>query len=254
LTRPPALALLAIAPVAWFAASGAASATSPLPARTVVRSVARRWAAMVAGAALLLVPWLVRNHSVRGEWILVSSNGGWNLYVGNNPAGTADRADLARAVPPSLRDTLMTMNEVEGDRYLRGLAAQYVREHPGETATRVLARAKNLLWFNEAFGRSSGNSGLVRRATRAIYPAAWATILALGVAGMIITRRDARRHVLFYGMIAANALVILATFFVNRYRAPIEPILIVFAGAAIDRLLTLSTPSSRSAPSPSADR
>lgn len=46
---------------------------------------------------------------------------------------------------------------------------------------------------------------------------------------------------LLYGTIAANAAVILATFFVNRYRAPIEPILILFAGAAIDRGLALAS-------------
>jgi len=253
LTRPPALALLAIAPVAWLAAGAAP------------RAAARRWAAMLAGAAILLAPWVARNHRVRGEWILVSSNGGWNLYIGNNPAGTADRADLARAVPPPLRDRLMTMNEVEGDRYLRGLAVEYVRENPGEAARRVLARAKNLVWFNAEFGRSSGYSSRLGAATRAVYQASWAALAALSVAGMIATRNEARRHLLLYGTIAANAAVILATFFVNRYRAPIEPILIVFAGAAVARftgrrpagaspLTPPRTPPSRSAPSPSADR
>jgi 4-amino-4-deoxy-L-arabinose transferase-like glycosyltransferase len=225
LTRPPALALLAVAPFAWRA-SGA-------PAR----AAARRWAAMLAGAAILLAPWVARNRAVRGEWVLVSSNGGWNLYVGNNPAGTADRADLAGSVPPAFRDTLMTMNEVEGDRFLRRRALDFIRAHPAETARRVTERARNLLWFNETFGTSSGYSRVLRGTTRAVYQTSWALLLPAALAGMILTRRDARRHVLLYGAIAANAAVILATFFVNRYRAPIEPILILFAAAAIDRAL-----------------
>ncbi len=224
LTRPPALALLAIAPAAWRAAG--------LPARDTLR----RAGALLLGAAILLAPWAARNHRVRGEWVLVSSNGGWNLFVGNNPAGTADRADLARAIPPDLRDRLLTMNEVEGDRYLRGLALEYIREHPGETARRVLARARNLVWFNEAFGRTSGYSSIVQRFTRAVYQASWAILLPLAIAGMIVARRDWRRHLLLYGAIAANAAAILATFFVNRYRAPIEPILILFAAAGVARL------------------
>jgi 4-amino-4-deoxy-L-arabinose transferase-like glycosyltransferase len=238
LTRPPALALLAVAPLAWRAAG--------LPARATLR----RTAALVVGAALLLAPWVARNHHVRGAWVLVSSNGGWNLFVGNNPAGTADRADLARAITPDLRVRLMTMNEVEGDRYLRGVALDYIRAHPGETARRVLGRARNLVWFNEDFGRTSGYSGVVQRFTRVVYRAWWAVLLPLAIVGMFLTRRDARRHVLLYGAIAANAAAILATFFVNRYRAPIEPILILFAAAAVDRFSPPRTRPSRSAPSP----
>jgi peptidoglycan/LPS O-acetylase OafA/YrhL len=63
----------------------------------------------------------------------------------------------------------------------------------------------------------------------------WALLLGAAVAGMALTRRAWRRLVLLYGAIAANAAVILATFFVNRYRAPIEPILILFAAAAVAR-------------------
>jgi 4-amino-4-deoxy-L-arabinose transferase-like glycosyltransferase len=223
LTRPPALAILAVAPFAWRAGG--------LP----WRASARRAAAMLLGSALLLVPWVARNHHVRGAWVLVSSNGGWNLFVGNNPAGAVDRADLAHAVPPDLRERLMWMNEVEGDRALRRLALDYMRAHPAEAARRVLARAKTLVWFNEEFGKSSGYSGVLQRLTRGVYRASWAILLPLAIAGMILTRRDARRHLLLYGVIAANAAVILATFFVNRYRAPIEPILILFAAAAADR-------------------
>lgn len=227
LTRPPALAIVLIAPLAWRATG--------LP----WRAIARRAAALFLGVALLIGPWVARNHRVRGEWILVSSNGGWNLYIGNNPQGPSDRIGLARAIPPALHQRLMTMNEVEGDRYLRGLALEYIRTHPAETARRVLARAGDLVWFNEAFGRSSGYSGVVQRFTRGIYQLSWGLLLPLAVAGMIASRRAWRKHLLLFSVIAANAAVILATFFVNRYRAPIEPILILFAAAAIERGLSV---------------
>ncbi|MFN0151941.1 MAG: ArnT family glycosyltransferase [bacterium] len=223
LTRPPALALLAIAPVSWLAQ------------RIAPRRVAVLTLAALAGAAALLAPWAARNHHVRGEWVLISSNGGWNLFLGNNPAGTADKADVNRAVGPELRAHLQTMNEVEGDRFLRALAINYIAAHPAETARRVLARARNLLWFNPEFGASSGYSSALARWTRPIYMLSWGVLVALAAAGMILTRGDARRQLLLYGAIAANAAVILSTFFVNRYRAPIEPILILFAAGAVAR-------------------
>jgi len=225
LTRPPALALLPLAPLAWRAQG--------IPSRRAATLAI----AALAGAAALLGPWVARNHHVRGEWVLISSNGGWNLFLGNNPAGTADKADVGRAVGPELRAQLQSMNEVEGDRFLRRLAMEYIAAHPVETARRVLARARNLLWFNPEFGVSSGYSSALARWTRPVYMVAWAALVALAAAGMILTRRDARRHLLLYGAVAANAAVILATFFVNRYRAPIEPVLILFAAAALARWL-----------------
>jgi 4-amino-4-deoxy-L-arabinose transferase-like glycosyltransferase len=223
LTRPPALALLAIAPVAW-----------QLGGHTLRRTALLSLAALL-GVAALIAPWTARNHRVRGEWVLISSNGGWNLFLGNNPEGTADRADVGRAVPPELRQRLLGMNEVEGDSFLRALAIDYIRENPGAAARRVLARARNLIWFNPEFGSSSGYSSALARWTRPVYMLTWALLLGAAVAGMALTRRAWRRLVLLYGAIAANAAVILATFFVNRYRAPIEPILILFAAAAVAR-------------------
>lgn len=223
LTRPPALALLAIAPLSWR-----------LGGHTLRRTALLCLAALL-GATALIAPWTARNHRVRGEWVLISANGGWNLFLGNNPAGTADRADVGRAVPRELRERLLTMNEVEGDRALRALAIEYIRENPGATARRVLARARNLLWFNPEFGSSSGYSSALARWTRPVYMLAWALLVVVAVAGMAATRHAWRRLILLYGAIAANAAVILATFFVNRYRAPIEPILILFAAAAIAR-------------------
>lgn len=223
LTRGPALALLGFAPVAW------ASARVPL------RRVLRQTGVLLLGAALLVGPWTARNYHLRGAWVFSNSKWGWNLYIGNNPAGTADVPDLRRAVPPELASHLMTMNEVEGDRYLRRLALEYIRTHPRETALRVLARARNLVWFNKDFGVSSGYSSFFGRGTRFAYKLTWALLLPLGIVGMVLARRAWRSHVLLYGTIAANAVVILATAFTNRYRAPIEPVLILFAGLALDR-------------------
>lgn len=59
--------------------------------RALLGPVAERNAWRRAGAALavahllLLGPVLLRNHAASGDWVLISSNGGVNFFLGNNP-------------------------------------------------------------------------------------------------------------------------------------------------------------------------
>ncbi len=62
----------------------------------------RRWAPVVGGIALVLVPVLVRNRVVGGEWVVTTSQAGTNLYGGNsvhNPWGTPRGFPWVRGIP-----------------------------------------------------------------------------------------------------------------------------------------------------------
>jgi 4-amino-4-deoxy-L-arabinose transferase-like glycosyltransferase len=225
LTRGPVLALLVVAPAAWLA-------NGVRPRRALALS-----AFLFLGALTLLGPWAARNYHVRGAFVLVSSKGGWNLFMGNNPYPAP--WDQKQAIQPDFRAKLMEMNEVESDRYLRSLALKYMREHPRETIRNMGRRARDLVWFNEDFGKRSGFSSTLRRITRPVYMVAWPFLLLFAAYGVVRTRRAWRRLISFYGMIAAISAVILLTFFQNRFRAPLEPVLLLFAGAALADLLGL---------------
>lgn len=219
--------ILLVAPVAWTVA------------RVPPRRVLSLAATTALGILILLGPWVMRNYLVRGEFVLISSKAGWNFFMGNNPVPAHTTPwDQKRAIDPEMRARLMKMNEVEGDHYFRGLAWEYIRNNPGETARNVLSRAKNLVWFNEAFGKRSGYSSLLTRVTRPVYMFSWAFLILFTVAGFVMTSRSWRKLILFYGMIGAVSSVILATFFQKRFRAPLEPILILFAAAALSSLWT----------------
>jgi len=43
-----------------------------------------RWMMVLAGFALVVIPWIIRNHSQVGR-TTISTNGGVNFYIGNNP-------------------------------------------------------------------------------------------------------------------------------------------------------------------------
>jgi hypothetical protein len=88
---------------------------------------------------LVLGPWAIRNFVVFEEFVLVSTNGGINLLVGNNPHATGTyRSDdsLFTRIGFSVAD------QVAADRRARQLAVDWMREHPA----RFLALIPRKLW------------------------------------------------------------------------------------------------------------
>jgi len=84
---------------------------------------------------LVLVPWTVRNFSVFEKPVFVSTNGGDNLLIGNNPI-----ADGKYHSPLTLGVDLENLDEVERDRTASRAAIDYARTHFGATVSRWPAK------------------------------------------------------------------------------------------------------------------
>jgi hypothetical protein len=89
----------------------------------------------VIAAALVVLPWTIRNHRVYGRWVAVASEGGVTFWTGNHPLATGEgdlaanpglkRAELAfRAAHPGL-----TPEQLEPLYYRDALA--WIGSHPG---------------------------------------------------------------------------------------------------------------------------
>ena len=99
---------------------------------------------LVAYAACLAVitPWTMRNWAVLGQPVLISTNGGFNLYMGNNPwnrwggymwpaprefMDATENLNILKAIP----------NEIALNAKLNRLAVDYIRDNPADAAKRV---------------------------------------------------------------------------------------------------------------------
>lgn len=89
--------------------------------RTPVRSL------VFVGLGMLVVvsPWLIRNYRTSGT-VMLSSNGGINLLIGNNPNTTGA---YAIAFPPEA--IAGARDEFEVNRLASNYAANYIIDHPG---------------------------------------------------------------------------------------------------------------------------
>jgi 4-amino-4-deoxy-L-arabinose transferase-like glycosyltransferase len=132
-----------LAGIALAAASYVRPLALILPALFLLWTLARgKWTAMIARAAittavmlLLILPWTIRNYFAFHTIVLVSTNGGANLWMGNNPDSNGHYMELPPR-PPG-------MNEAQFDNHLGKIAKTYIRQHPDVFLKRSAHRIVN---------------------------------------------------------------------------------------------------------------
>jgi 4-amino-4-deoxy-L-arabinose transferase-like glycosyltransferase len=149
--------------------------------------------AIVVMAALIL-PWTYRNYRVFSVAVPISTNGGANFWMGNNP-GTAG-AYMALPPPESFGD------EVDRDKKLMAEAVAYIREDPLSFVGRTLVKAVrlheresigvvwNLKGLERRFsGLSEGNRDRLITAVKVVSNLYWWLMAAAGVVGAALLFR-----------------------------------------------------------------
>ena len=234
LTRPNAALL--VVPLAL----GALQGVRPSAYGAGVRR--RAWAPVVVvlAAVLVVAPWTVRNAVTLDAFVPVSTQDGFTL------AGTYN--DLARDQPsepaawvewyrvPRFLEAAQRLPEVPLSERLRGDAVDYAREHPGYVA--------EVGWWN--LRRLAHLSGLdfVRFDVRATGLPGWLGIASavcfwllapLALAGALRARRRGRggggQSWVWLVPAAFAATVFVVAY--ARFRAPVDPFLVVLAAVAL---------------------
>ncbi|MFW9995570.1 MAG: glycosyltransferase family 39 protein, partial [Candidatus Odinarchaeota archaeon] len=88
-----------------------------------------RFVTLYTALVMTILPWLIRNFIAFGR-LVFSTNGGINLYIGNNPESTG----TWMAIPPELANIA---DEITRDAVARDLAINYIFTHPVETVLRI---------------------------------------------------------------------------------------------------------------------
>ncbi|MBD3348658.1 MAG: tetratricopeptide repeat protein, partial [Candidatus Eisenbacteria bacterium] len=193
------------------------------------------------GTVLPIAPATISNYIASGDFILTTSNGGINFYIGNN-----EDADGTFVVEQSMRENLyegskryaerrlgreLTAAEVSSYWFERGL--RYAREHPFEEL-RLLGRKLLLFWnayeipnhYDINFFRTFSN---VLR----LNPFVFAWMVPVGIMGIYVSRRRWRDLMLLYLFLGTYMISLLPFFVTARYRLPAVPVVLIFAAHGI---------------------
>lgn len=201
------------------------------------------WAKSVTAAllvlAICLVPWTVRNYRVFGKFIVLRSNFGLELWLGNNLNVTDTMGQWQH--PSANREEAAKFQRLGEIAYMQEKqreAFAYMRTHPGPTLNLIFRRFEiNWLAFSDSpvdvwmHGDWSGRMFLVLNCLLSL-------LCLFGVLAAYSARMPEG---------APFALVLLifpAVFYLThaslRYRFPIDPIMLVLAAGAVARLLALA--------------
>jgi tetratricopeptide (TPR) repeat protein len=195
----------------------------------------------VVGAAVVVTPIMVRNLVVGHDFVPLTSNAGLNFFIGNgeramgayvkpegldiytDPTGkTIAEADEGRSLKPS-----------EVSAYWTGRALEFIRGHPVRFLSN-LARKVFFFWSVyevpqiEHLQFERRYSWLLR-----IPSPSFGIVCPLGILGIILALRRRKEAYLLLLFILAYSTTIVVFFVVARYRLPMIPALLVFAGYTV---------------------
>ena len=214
--------------------------------RPLSRSTRAVWlATFTVAVAIVLLPVGVRNQVAGGEFLLTTSQLGTNFYIGNHAkAGGSyesllegrgdaayERDDATRLAEQAMGRSL---SPGEVSRYWQARAWRDIRADPGRWL-KLIGR-KLLLTVNAREAVDTESIEAYAEHSPVLRVMRWfdfGVILPLGVLGAWLTRDSWRRLSVLYAMFAALAISVAAFYVLARYRFPLVPIVLLFAGAGL---------------------
>ena len=200
----------------------------------------------LAGIALVLLPVAIRNSVVGGEFALTTSQAGSNFYIGNNPRADGTYVPLVPgrqnteferrdAFELAERDLGRKLTPGEVSSYWFGKARQWIASNPLAWA-KLLATKVALLanWYEvpdyEDLYFYERSCTLLR-----VLDSFWhyGVLLPLAAAGIAVTMARRRELLILYLVLGTIAGGVVLFYVFARYRYPVVPLLMLFAGAAI---------------------
>jgi 4-amino-4-deoxy-L-arabinose transferase-like glycosyltransferase len=205
-----------------------------------------RTIAVFSLAALVpIAPVAVRNYYAAGELLVSTSQLGSNFYIGNRQGASGvydplvpDRGSVVYEQEDAVRLATAAvghpLSPSEVSSYWFGLALGEIRRDPAAWI-RLMFR-KLLLSINvveatdtESIEFQSSYSPILR----VFAPITFGVVLPLAVAGTALTAANCRRLAVLYGIGLVFIGSVVLFFVLARYRYPVVPVVMLFAGAAI---------------------
>jgi tetratricopeptide (TPR) repeat protein len=212
----------------------------------------------VLGTVLAVAPATIRNY-VRGhDLVLISSNGGINLYIGNNKSASGvcasrieglgefrtayDYPGLVRKLGEKLGRPIRYS---EASDYFSSEAVRYAAAHPSRFLQ--LTGRKALLFWGPREVSNEKEDELARRDSRLLrnLPVRFPLVLSLSILGIALllseariktARRQLEMAVLVLAFVSVYFLGYLPFFVAGRYRVPVVPFLLLFGAYGIYRI------------------
>jgi 4-amino-4-deoxy-L-arabinose transferase-like glycosyltransferase len=187
--------------------------------------------------AICLVPWTIRNYRAFGKFIVLRSNFGLELWLGNNLNVTDTMGQWEH--PNDNREEAekyKRMGEIAYMEEKQQEAIAYIRTHPGETLNLVFRRFE-INWL--AFSDSPVDVWLTGTSAARTFLVLTCLLSLLCLLGALYAYRARQPEAFPFAMVLlVFPLIFYVTHASTRYRFPIDPIILILATSAVAHLIS----------------
>ncbi len=201
------------------------------------------FAVSVVCAALVIIPWTMRNYVVHERFIPIANSTGYNVWKGFNPYSKGSGNEVEASGRRDQVEARLTENLPRDDHYeshvqdvFMAEAMNFIREDPVRAFVELPVRKVLLFWTFDVYDKLT---------TRAVYLIAFIPTFIFTILGIIMVARRPPIPDGVWAMFAvfiAQTIVTMAYAVHARYRMNVEPFLFILAAYAaadlIDRWLT----------------
>ncbi|MEW6481838.1 MAG: glycosyltransferase family 39 protein [bacterium] len=180
---------------------------------------------------LTISPATIRNYLVSGRFVLISTNGPVNLWIGNNPY-----ADGEYTYPPSHYQKMVDdIVRKKGDGAYIDEVIRFFKNNPKGF---FLLQLKKFLLFWQAYEIENNTNYPMQRnyswLLRLPIFLGFGSVGILALVGTILSIKSLRRILLLYLFLFSGMLSIVIVFILGRYKICFLPIFIIFAGFSLN--------------------
>jgi hypothetical protein len=236
------IAATAVTLVPLVIAAIALAARGNAPGQARVASLLIPAVTCFAGIGLGIAPAWMHNRLVAHDKVTLSSHGGINLWIGNNPGATG-YPKMPPGIRPtqsgSMRDSIALAEHAAGRKlsrgevseYWAGRAKEFVLAHPGEWVRLV---GRKLFNFWNAYSYDDVTSIVRLRAMKVTWPGlSFGFVAVFGLAGVATFGWSSLAGRFTTAAIILHMTALLPAFVTERYRLVAVPGLIVFGAVWI---------------------
>ena len=218
--------------------------------KSSVKKVLLRWAFLCLGVLLMVAPVTLRNYLADGDFVLISWQGGYNFYLGNNPQASGWSATAAHIDPTwwGGYDDAIRLAEEETGRKLKPSqisdfwlkkGMDFIVSQPGSWL-KLMGKKISYFWKGYEIGNNENEylytnlSSLLNllMGKRILY-IPFGLVGPLSLWGLVIGLKKWRRFLLLYLFILSYSASVILFFVCSRYRIPVIPFLIMFASFSL---------------------
>ena len=188
---------------------------------------------MVLAVVIVMTPWILHNYNAQGQFLLTSTNGGLNFWIGNNPQATGEYI-FPTQIDRELVTRVADWPEVERDRFFYARGLEFAQTAPSVFFANFGKKLFYYLFFRPNIGSNyTGAQIPIFELAKLGFVASWTLMLPFAVFGLFKTGQYWREHFLLLVVLITQAIISALYFTGTRFRTPLDGFAMIWASLGI---------------------